>query len=399
MVLMMRIALMTNNYKPVMGGVPISIERLTKGLEAMGHQVTVFAPTYSEQKEEENVFRYATLLHRFIGGIVIPNPFDRRIEKEFREKHFDVIHVHHPMLVGRTAAYLSRKYHIPMVFTYHTRYEKYVECYTRGLLRVEKLMPLYLHPFLKRCSFVFAPTEGIRTYLTDTLGMEQERTGILPTGIEERNFHVTEEEKEKIRSRYHAQGMPLFLTVSRMGPEKNVGFLINCLAEFKKRFQRPFRMLMVGDGGHRAEYEKLCERLDLKDEVIFTGSLPNEETAAYFAAADAFLFASKTETQGIVVLEAFAGGTPVLAVRASGVEDLVTSGVNGILTEEDSQEYAEMLERFCGGEIDRAGMAENALQTGLRYREEAVALRALHVYNEVVNESHMVSLTARTVKI
>ena len=74
MVLMMRIALMTNNYKPVMGGVPISIERLTKGLEAMGHQVTVFAPTYSEQKEEENVFRYATLLHRFIGGIVIPNP-------------------------------------------------------------------------------------------------------------------------------------------------------------------------------------------------------------------------------------------------------------------------------------------------------------------------------------
>ena len=377
MVLMMRIALMTNNYRPVMGGVPISIERLTKGLEAMGHQVTVFAPTYSEQKEEENVFRYATLLHRFIGGIVIPNPFDRRIEKVFREKHFDVIHVHHPMLVGRTAAYLSRKYHIPMVFTYHTRYEKYVECYTRGLLRVEKLMPLYLHPFLKRCSFVFAPTEGIRTYLTDTLGMEQ----------------------EEIRSRYHVQGMPLFLTVSRMGPEKNVGFLINCLAEFKKRFQRPFRMLMVGDGSHRAEYEKLCEGLDLKDEVIFTGSLPNEETAAYFAAADAFLFASKTETQGIVVLEAFAGGTPVLAVRASGVEDLVTSGVNGILTEEDSQEYAEMLERFCGGEIDRAGMAENALQTGLRYREEAVALRALHVYNEVVNESHMVSLTARTVKI
>jgi len=156
----------------------------------MGHQVTVFAPTYSEQKEEENVFRYATLLHRFIGGIVIPNPFDRRIEKEFREKHFDVIHVHHPMLVGRTAAYLSRKYHIPMVFTYHTRYEKYVECYTKGLLRVEKLMPFYLHPFLKRCSFVFAPTEGIRTYLTDTLGMEQERTGVLPTGIEERNFQV-----------------------------------------------------------------------------------------------------------------------------------------------------------------------------------------------------------------
>lgn len=392
----MRIALMTNNYKPVMGGVPISIERLKKGLEALGHQVTVFAPSYREQEEEEDVFRYATLLRHFIGGIVIPNPFDRRIEKEFQEKQFDVIHVHHPMLVGRTAAYLSRKYRIPMVFTYHTRYEKYVECYTRGLLRVEKLMPFYLHTFLKHCSFVFAPTEGIRTYLTDTLGMVRERTGVLPTGIEERSYRVTEDEREEIRRKYHAQGIPLFLTVSRMGPEKNVGFLIDSLAEFKKRFQRPFRMLMVGDGAHRTEYEKLCERLDLKDEVIFTGSLPNEETAAYFAAADAFLFASKTETQGIVVLEAFAGGTPVLAVRASGVEDLVTGGVNGMLTDEDSGSFAGMLERFCSGEIDRAGMARNALQTGLRYREEAVALEALRVYNKVVHEPHMVSLTART---
>lgn len=122
----MKIALMTNNYKPIMGGVPISIERLARGLEDMGHQVTIFAPTYQEQQQEENVFRYATCMKHFIGGIVLPNPFDRRIEKEFRKQEYDVIHVHHPMLIGRTAVYLSRKYHIPLVFTYHTRYEQYL---------------------------------------------------------------------------------------------------------------------------------------------------------------------------------------------------------------------------------------------------------------------------------
>lgn len=390
----MRIALMTNNYKPCLGGVPISIERLAKGLEAMGHQVTIFAPTYKEQKEEENVFRYATLLNRFIGGIVLPNPFDLRIEKEFQQNHYDIIHVHHPMLVGRTAAYLSRKYRIPLVFTYHTRYEKYLECYTKGLIKADKLMPLYLHTFLRHCSFIFAPTNGIRDYLSDTCKISSDKLGILPTGIEAQSFSVTEKEKEEVRKKYNAVNCPLFITVSRMAPEKNVDFLLESLSEFKKRYQKPFRMLMIGDGPDRVRYEKKCEALELENEVTFTGKVANRETAAYFGAADAFLFASKTETQGIVVLEAFAGGTPVLAVRASGVEDLVTTGVNGILTEENIEKYAEMLIDFCSEGFNRKEMAENALHAGLQYKEEAVALKAACVYNELVAAAHAMTLTA-----
>ncbi|MCM1025965.1 MAG: glycosyltransferase [Roseburia sp.] len=393
----MRIALMTNNYKPVMGGVPISIERLAVGLRAQGHEAVIFAPTYREQEEEEDVFRYATLLHRFVGGIVIPNPFDLRIEEEFRKRRFDVIHVHHPMLVGRTAAWLSRKYGIPLVFTYHTRYEKYVECYTGGLVRAEKLMPLYLKPFFRRCSYIFAPTEGIRRYLTDTCGVERDRTGILPTGIEERSFRVTEEEKQAVRRQYQAEELPMFLTVSRMGPEKNVAFLIKSLARFKEKYGKPFRMLMVGEGAQRAEYERLCRERGLAEEVIFTGEIPNREMGAYFAAADAFLFASKTETQGIVVLEAFAGGTPVIAVKASGVEDLVTGGVNGLLTKEDNEEYADALKNFLSRDFDRASMAKNAYLSGLKFREDAVAREAVQVYNRVMAENCAASYQYRPV--
>lgn len=390
----MRIALMTNNYKPIMGGVPVSIERLKHGLEAQGHEVTVFAPTYREQEQEENVFRYATCMKHFIGGIVLPNPFDMRIEKEFRKQQFDIIHVHHPMLIGRTAVYLSRKYGIPLVFTYHTRYEKYVECYTKGLGKLDRVMPIYLNTFLRHCDFIFAPTAGIRDYLEETCKVSSHRLGILPTGIEDRSFCVAEEEKNRIRRRFlhtaqEQQKMPLFLTVSRMASEKNVTFLLESLALFKSRYRKPFRMILVGDGPDRVRYEKLCEELDIKNETVFTGMLPNEETAAYFAAADAFLFASKTETQGIVILEAFAGGTPVLAVRASGVEDLVDTGVNGILTEEDLDTFAGTLLDFCQGRIDRAQMSENAFATGLLYREETVAQEAARVYNEVVRARHM----------
>lgn len=372
----MRIALMTNNYKPFMGGVPISIERLKNGLEALGHQVTVFAPTYEEQVEEENVFRYATCMKKFIGGIVLPNPFDKRIEEEFKKRNFDIIHVHHPMLIGRTAVYLSRKYNIPLTFTYHTRYEQYVECYTKSKL-IEKLTPLYLRAFLKHCHFVFAPTQGMKDYLVEVCKLYPERIGILPTGIEDANFQVQEEETAKIREQYQSQNMPLLITVSRMAQEKNVEFLLKSLALFKRRWGKPFRMLMIGDGPDRETYERTAADLGLAEEIRFTGKIPNQEIAPYFAAADGFLFASKTETQGIVILEAFAGKTPVIAVEASGVKDIVKSGYSGILTEEDTEQFAGELASFLENGQIRKRMEVCAGQSALAYREEAVALRAL----------------------
>lgn len=394
----MRIALMTNNYKPVVGGVPISIERLSRGLKELGHEVTIFAPTYKEQREREtkdgaeegNVFRYSTCLNHFIGGIVLPNPFDLRIEREFRKHRYDVIHVHHPMLIGRTAVYLSRKYHIPLVFTYHTRYEQYVRSYTKGILKMDRVMPLYLRSFLRHCDFVFAPTAGMQDYLTDTCKVWPEKTGVLPTGIERENFDIDPKAGGKIRSQYGAEKIPFLLTVSRMAAEKNVAFLLESLVQVKERYGKPFRMLMVGDGPDREALQKRSQELGLGEIVVFAGAVPNEEIAPYFKAADAFLFASRTETQGIVVLEAFAGATPVIAVRATGVEDLVDDGINGILTKEDPREYAEKVTEFLN-HAAAAGpqMSVNALQKGILYREEAVALKAVHYYNSVIAENAM----------
>lgn len=401
----MKIALMTNNYKPFTGGVPISIERLADGLRGLGHNVTVFAPTYREQQEEENVFRYATCMKHFIGGIVLPNPFDRRIEQEFQRQAFDLIHVHHPMLIGRTAVYLAEKYHIPLVFTYHTRYEQYMS-YAKviGLMErraaegktdlsaeclhliKDRFMPAYLHTFLKHCDFVFAPTEGMEDYLEQVCKVPGDRIGVLPTGLNREHFSVTEKEKAKLRQDYCIGDKTLFLTVSRMSHEKNVAFLLESLADMKRRCKKEFRLLLVGDGPDRREYEQLSESLGLADDVIFSGTVPNVETAPYFAAADAFLFASKTETQGIVVLEAFAGGTPALAVEASGVSDLVRSGYNGILTSENREAYSGVLADFLEGRYDTSALRQNALRTAEEYREESVALRAVRYYNRVVAE-------------
>uniref|UniRef100_UPI004056A779 glycosyltransferase n=1 Tax=Acetatifactor sp. TaxID=1872090 RepID=UPI004056A779 len=411
----MRIALMTNNYKPFLGGVPISVERLAKGLEALGHHVTVFAPTYQEKEEEENVFRYATWLNKFIGGIVLPNPFDRRIEEEFRQNRYDIIHVHHPMLIGRTAVYLSKKYGIPLTFTYHTRYEQYLS-YIKGIRMLEegarqaeqgfhkdktkariheaqsqvlhmirdKIVPAYLHTFLKHCDFVFAPTKGMREYLEDVCDIPYERIEVLPTGIEKHHFQVTEEQIQEVRKKHSTEKIPMFLSVSRMSHEKNVDFLLRSIARVKKKYQKPFKVLFIGDGPDKSEYERRCKELQIEGEVIFTGTIPNAVIAPYFAAADAFLFASKTETQGIVILEAFAGGTPVYALDATGVSDLVISGENGFLLPEDEEIYAAHILDNLTGKVNHKKLSENALRTAQEYREEAVAAKAVHLYNKVI---------------
>ena len=176
----------------------------------------------------------------------------------------------------------------------------------------------------------------------------------------------------------------LFLGVKPNG----IPGLLESLARVKALYRKPFRMLMIGDGPDKKSLEERSRMLGLQADIVFTGTIPNERIAAYFKAADGFLFASKTETQGIVVLEAFAGATPVIAVRASGVEDLVDDGANGFLTGEDTEEYAGKVADFLEEALD-GRMARNAFQKAALYREEAVAFDAVHYYNSVIAESAM----------
>lgn len=384
--------MMTNNYKPFVAGVPISVERLSEGLRAMGHEVTVFAPTYDEQEEEKDVFRYRTLLKGVAGGIVIPSPIDLRIEKEFKKNHYDIIHVHHPMLIGKTAAYLSEKYHIPLAFTYHTRYEQYLHyIIPKQILKnrriaalTDRIVAAYLHSFFNRCSHIFVPTQCLKNYLTQECRYGSDQISVLPTGLKAESYHASEECTKAVREQYHAENIPLFCTVSRMAHEKNVPFLLSAIQRFKEKYKKPFKVLMIGEGPNRAEYETLVSESGLQDEVCFTGAIPNKELNAYYKASDAFIFASKTETQGIVLLEAFAAGIPVIAVDATGVCDLVQDGINGFVTEENIDIFADKM-MIPITDIISAGMLKSgALTTAYEYLESEVALKASAQYNKAI---------------
>lgn len=402
----MKIAMMTNSYKPYIAGVPVSIERLSEGLRRAGHEVVVFAPTYKEQKEEEDIVRYRSLLQGIACGFSVPDSLDARIEKEFKNGGFDVIHVHHPMLIGRTAAYLSQKYRVPLVFTYHTRYEQYLHYIKASWLK--ELLPRYIKNYTDKCGMVLAPTVCIKEYLENT-GVTA-RIGVLPTGIGEEQFETDPAKTEKLRKSLKGDRKYLFLTVSRLAKEKNIDFLLESLAAAKKygivlpsvavgsewtsavnceaiygqkEVGADFCLAIAGEGPEKERLIKRAGELGLSGDVVFIGKVPNEEIKNYYAAADCFLFASKSETQGIVLLEAMAAGLPVVAVQATGTEDIVKNEVNGYMTEES----AEAFNRCIGNALDpcrRRTLRRGALETALGYDSMRIAELAVFYYNMAI---------------
>lgn len=375
----MKIAMMTNNYKPFLAGVPISIERLTESLRRQEHHTVVFAPSYDGQKEEKDIVRYRSLLRNIACGFSVPDCFDPAIEKSFKEGEFDLIHVHHPMMMGSMAAYLSGKYEVPLVFTYHTRYEQYLHYI--GLSAFREVIPAYIRHFTKKCDIVIAPTPLMKQYLMES-GVE---TGIhvLPTGIQEENFYPDEARAEEIRRKVLGDRKYLFCCVARLAKEKNIAFLLRSMKLRKDRCGADFKLLLIGEGPYRQHLEELVKALDLKDEIVFAGCVQNQEIRNYCRAGDMFLFASESETQGIVLLEAMAAGTPVLALKATGTEDIVINGVNGYMTGASETEFEEKLMDILEKkelEILRAG----ARRTAGKYTCEEIGKQAAAIYEEAI---------------
>lgn len=375
----MRIAMLTNNYLPFVGGVPVSIERLSESLREMGHEVEVFAPSYSGAKKEPGVFRYRAFRPGLWGGIAVPDALDPGIEREFVRGRFDVIHVHHPLLMGQAALRLSRKYRTPLVFTYHTRYEQYLHYV--GLSCLKDVIPAYIRYFCDKCDGVFAPTEGMRRYLEET-GVKKP-VAVLPTGIPGKTFRAAGQRGAMLREKLLRNASHLFLCVARLAKEKNLDFLLRSLAVYREQTSDSFRLALVGEGPQQGELFALAQKLGLEENVLFLGRVENERIAAYYAAADVFCFPSTTETQGIVSLEAMAAGTPVLAVSATGTEDIVKNGVNGFMTAEREEDFAAQLARMVEKDV-LCRLGEGAKKTALSYDMPDVAARALSCYSAAV---------------
>ncbi len=379
----MNVLMMTNTFTPFLGGVSRSVTAFTHDLRKMGHSVVVVAPEFENAPPvEEGVVRVPAIQH-FNGGdfsvsLPIPGYLSARLEK-FKP---DIVHSHHPHLLGSTALRVASWFECPLVFTYHTMYEDYLHYVPAHAKQMRTFVINLVKGYCNLCDHVIAPSRSVAELIRER-GVTTP-VDVVPTGVYTHKF----EQGDGAGFR-RAHGIPVndFVvgTVGRLAPEKNLRFLakaVRCVAAGPGRAH----FLVVGSGPSAAEIREIFRARDLGDRLHLVGSLEGRELTDAYHAMDVFAFASHTETQGMVLTEAMAAGKPVVAVDAPGVREVVHDQVNGrLLPTEDHQPFATALREMAIAARPRIQAYERAARaTATEFSMDESARKLAAVYDEVL---------------
>lgn len=377
----MRIGVFTDSYRPYTSGVVNSIDLFTRDLTSLGHEINIFAPSYKNDGEDTRVFRFASVPAPTNREFSLAIPFSLRLRPALKKFKPDIIHVHSPFLLGRLGARYARMHNVPLVFTFHTLYDLYVHYIPFGQDIARELTRRYCREFCNDCDLVITPTEIIAEHLRNTGVKSEIRT--IPTGIDLEKYQG--QDARWVHRKYNLDDHTrVLLCVGRLGKEKNMGFIIDVFAGIHPRYPDT-KLVIVGGGPEMASLKKRAEASGVGENVIFTGLVDKDEVVKYYCSSYLFVFASVTETQGLVLGEAKAAGVPSVAVRAYGVKEMVADGEDGFLVEPSREEFEEKLGLLLNNTDlrDKMGEAARLNAAGLSSRSSAVKL--VESYREIID--------------
>lgn len=375
----MNIVMMTNTYAPHVGGVARSVSAFTGEFRRGGHRVLVVAPEFKGMPEHETgVVRIPAIQNFNASDFSVALPAPVRLNRELDAFAPDIIHAHHPFLLGMTALRAARARGIPLVFTHHTLYEQYTH-YVPGDSEGMRRFAIELAVrFANLCDRVFAPSESI----ADLLRRRGVTTPVVevPTGVDVARFE--EGDGTAFRERLGwPPGVPVIGHLGRLAPEKNLDFLAEAVASCLCGMPEA-RFLVVGTGPSEARIRDVFRRQGIEDRLRIVGVLQGRELADALHAMDVFAFSSRSETQGMVLTEAMAAGVPVVALDAAGAREVVRDGENGyLLREEDREGFSRALCRVLETTPQQRRMlASSAHETARAFSLEHTAELAMTGY-------------------
>ncbi len=377
----MNVLMFTNTYLPIVGGVSESVQRLKRQLQAAGHRVLVVAPRLEGQpRGERDVVRVAAVQHFNGSDFSLPVPIPGQLHDEIEAFDPDIVHAHHPFLLGDTAARAAETYGLPLVFTHHTLYEHYTHYVPGDSPRMQRFAVALATQYTWLCDEVIAPSESIRDLLRRREA--NPRISVVPSGVDTVRF--AHGDRQGCRDRL---GIPdrayVIGHLGRLALEKNLAFLADAVG-LALQADPQAHFLVVGDGEAGHVMQEVFGIHGVTDRVHFTGRLQGQALIDAYHAMDVFAFASHSETQGMVVAESMAAGLPVVAIDAPGVREVVVHGRNGrLLGEDDVDALAEALVALADPGV-RLPLAEVALETAADYDEARCAERCLAVYRRAI---------------
>lgn len=386
----MRIGIFSECYLPTLNGVVVSIETFRKEMEKRGHEYFIFAPETQGYKDEDrrHVFRYPSFTWPGEKNYPAALPFfTNTITEKIKNLKLDIIHSQHLFTMGRLGLRVARNLKIPIVYTYHTLIAEYTH-YVPILGDLAKsILIQFSRDYCNSCDQVITPSESMAKILV-RYGVKKP-IEVIPTGI-----HMAELQNpfpdKVIRAKWNIpEHRQILLYLSRVAKEKNIDFLLHAMRQIVKNRQAKHgrsdaHLLLVGGGPELEFYKNMVRKMKLEDYVTFTDMLKKEIANRYFGAADIFVFPSITETQGIVVAEAMAAGTPVVAVDKMGPSDIIKNNKDGYLTSLKISEFAGKIEKLLDDYGLRQRMAKFAQEDAKQYSSENCADKLEKIYNSVI---------------
>ena len=395
----MNIAIFTETYTPQINGVVVSIETFRKELERMGHTVFILAPGFNKRtladSKEQTVPSMAASnpiaperLHRVFSvrypfkymkeqRFCVPFPWDLA---GFGKRKIDIIHAQVTSSnTGNFAILVGRLFGFPVVHTYHTLFIEYVH-YTPLPRAWARLGVKFLsRSFCNACERIIVPSSRIVSEL-ESYGVRRPMD-IVPTGMD---FSLMREAVPLDRKRYGIpEGRRILCFIGRTGREKNIPFLYEMMSILLKKRQ-DIHLVIIGDGPEREEIQRDGEGRGISNFYTFTGYLPRRELLGILAGSDIFTFCSKTETQGIVILEAMAAGTPVVAIDAMGVRDPLADGRGGMLVPDDPEMFARAVEGILDDPDYAKQLSAEARGKAHQYSSEKTAAALVETYSRAI---------------
>ncbi len=371
----MKIAMFTDSFHPTVDGAVVSMERQCAGLEAKGHDIVMLAPRPLTDVEARWPVHYlpSVEFRSYRGYRIVVSPSD--MLEYLRGEKVDIIHCHGLASMAILSLTAGKALRTPTVLTFHTMASEAVKYYSFIGVRDDLVVPLvwvYLRNLLKRPEMVVFPSKPIEKELLEH-GVRTKAHAVVPTGVD-CTLYTPENRDPSVISDHGLEGRRVMLHVGRLSMEKRLDIVLRAVKDLRRE-EPDLRLLVVGSGPAEHEYRRLTRRLDIEDRVIYTGFVPDDFLLKAYATCDMLVLASTFETQGLVILEAMASGTPVAGIRCRAIPELVKDGHNGTLFDETS--CTDGIRR-CLGSLD--ALRPNSLETARRYSTDACTDRLVEAY-------------------
>jgi glycosyltransferase involved in cell wall biosynthesis len=384
-----RILMISDVYLPRINGVSTSIRTFRSELARLGHACTLVAPAYPRVPEHSDDPGTVRVPSRYVvldsEDRMIRPRVGRRLILELAPSSFDLVHVQTPFVAHQLGVAVSRRLGLPRLETYHTLFEEYFAHYAPfvpgAILRA--LARSLSRRQCNRMHGVVVPSrpmlEKLREYGVDT------PLRVVPTGIPPGEFEGGDGDRFR-RAHGIPPGQPVLAYIGRVAHEKNIGFLLRMLARLL-RDAPDAALVITGEGPALPALRRQASDLGLDGRVRFVGYLSRDgELRDCYRAADVFVFSSRTETQGLVLLEAMASGVPVVSTAVMGTRDIVLAGRGALVAEEDTEHFAAAVLRLLRDPALRARLgAEGRVYAG-EWTAAACARRLLDFYDDVIQD-------------